>query len=200
MLYLYFADGLDQFKITSSRFMERLHKFALDEWKVAQFKQSFAILDIDRDGKLNLQNLLHIYMSVDKKSPFGREIFKLIYYLMDKNIYNKKDQHYVDINYEAFLKVTDSKSVLRDEMRRNFLGIEVSVKHMVESNLLKQNEGGGESEQEFEEYKPSQKNKAFGKPHPTKSVFEPLPDEVIAQRNEEEKETTNYELADVIFR
>jgi Ca2+-binding EF-hand superfamily protein len=97
---------------------------------VAQFKQSFAILDIDRDGELNLQNLLHIYMNVNKKSPLGREVFKLIYYLLDKNIYNKQ-KHLVEINYEAFLKVTDSKSVIRDEIRRNFLGIQSSVTQMV---------------------------------------------------------------------
>jgi hypothetical protein len=72
----------------------------------------------------------------------------------------------VDINYEAFLKVTDSKSVIREEIRRNFLGVEKSVKYMLDNNLLKSNETGGESEAEYEEYKPFHKVRPFKKPHP----------------------------------
>jgi hypothetical protein len=79
-----------------------------------------------------------------------------MYYFLDKNIYNKKDQRNVEINYEAFLKVINSKSCIRDEMRRNFMGIEGSVKNMLENNLLKTNDVyGGESEVEYEEYRPS---------------------------------------------
>jgi hypothetical protein len=43
------------------------------------------------------------------------------------------------------------------------------------------------------------KNKPFKKPFPVKSIVEPLTDEVIAERNEAEKEQTNYKLADVLF-
>lgn len=91
-------------------------------------------------------NLLHIYLNVDGKSPLGREAFKLIYYYLDRNIYNKKDTRSVEINYEAYLKVINSRTCVRDEMRRNFLGIEVSVKHMLENGLIKGNEMGTESE------------------------------------------------------
>jgi hypothetical protein len=48
------------------------------------------------------------------------------------------------------------------------MGIEGSIKNMLENNLLKGNDAyGGESEAEYEEYKPSSKNKPFKKPHPT---------------------------------
>ena len=90
---------------------------------------------------------------------------------------------------------------MRDEMRRNFLGIEISVKHMLENGLIKGNDTGNESEVEFEEYKPSTKNKpsTISKNGPVVSILNPLDEETIAQKNEEEKEETNYALADILF-
>jgi len=64
LMYLYMADGLDLVKITLAKFFEKLRTFVLDEDKQAQAKVAFNILDLDRDGLLNILNLLHLYKNI----------------------------------------------------------------------------------------------------------------------------------------
>ena len=71
MLYLYFAQGLDQVKVTLVHFIKGLKVFVLDEDKVLQQRTCFNILDIDRDGALNIINLMHLYKNSPTRSVFG---------------------------------------------------------------------------------------------------------------------------------
>ena len=91
MLYLYFADGFDQVKITSQRFIEGLMCFIPDEAKQEHLKACFAILDIDRDERLNILNLLHVYKNLNGSTLLGREVFKIMHYYLMKNLYNKNE-------------------------------------------------------------------------------------------------------------
>jgi Ca2+-binding EF-hand superfamily protein len=40
-------------------------------------KTSFQILDLDRDGKMNILNLLHLHKNIPSNSLLGAEIFKV---------------------------------------------------------------------------------------------------------------------------
>lgn len=94
-------------------------------------------------------------MNLPKNSLIGREAFRLIYYLMEKNIYNRStNNRQIQITYETFLKVLNSRTCVRDEIRRNFCGVEISIKEMVERGVLKVRADGEESD-EPEEYPPS---------------------------------------------
>jgi hypothetical protein len=83
------------------------------------------------------------------KSQIGREVFRMIYYLMQKNIYNKSSENKaVEINYEVFLKCLNYRTALRDQIRLNFFGIDPTVKVMVENNTLSNKDDGNESAEE----------------------------------------------------
>lgn len=71
ILYLYLANGLDHAKITMKRFYEGLAPFAYEDNKQAQQKLAFSILDMDRDGCLNIINLLHLYKHFKFYSRIG---------------------------------------------------------------------------------------------------------------------------------
>ncbi len=78
LLYLYMADGLDLVKITMARFFEKLIMFVLDEEKTLQAKTCFKILDLDRDGVLNILNLLHLQVNIPQNTVLGQEIFTVL--------------------------------------------------------------------------------------------------------------------------
>jgi len=88
-----------------------------------QNKVCFEILDIDRDGLLNVVNLLHLNKNLPKNSTIGREILKVINFLLERNLYSKSLMTRVEINLEVFLKIVNSRTCLLAEIRRVFLGI-----------------------------------------------------------------------------
>ena len=47
------------------------------------------MLDIDSDNKLNIINLLHLYKNLPTNSKLGVELFKVIEYFLEKNLYSK---------------------------------------------------------------------------------------------------------------
>jgi len=65
------SDGLDLVKITLVKFFDKLKAFVLDEDKQAQAKLAFKILDLDRDGLLNIINLLHLYKNIPTNTLLG---------------------------------------------------------------------------------------------------------------------------------
>lgn len=101
-----------------------------------QNKVCFEILDIDRDGLLNVVNLLHLNKNLPKNSTIGREILKVINFLLERNLYSKSLMTRVEINLEVFLKIVNSRTCLLAEIRRVFLGIQGSLREMKESGKL----------------------------------------------------------------
>jgi len=71
--------------------MQKLQVFANDEAKMLQIRVCFDILDIDRDGHLNILNLLHLYRNLNKDTILCREIFRVIDYYLKKNVNCKVD-------------------------------------------------------------------------------------------------------------
>ena len=136
MLYLYLANGLDQVKITLTRFISGLKYFLLDEDKHNQSRACFQILDIDRDGVLNIVNLLHLYKNIPPRSAIGQELIKVISFFLEKNLYSKSFMSRVEINLDVFLKVLNQRTCLTAEIRRTMLGIQGSLKEMKDSGKL----------------------------------------------------------------
>jgi Ca2+-binding EF-hand superfamily protein len=91
MLYLYFAEGLDQVKITLSKFINGLTPFCADDAKQNHQRICFNILDIDRDGELNILNLLNLYKNLEKNTILCREVFMIIDHYMKTNVSSKAD-------------------------------------------------------------------------------------------------------------
>lgn len=143
---------------------------------------------------------MHVYMNLPPKSLIGREVYRLIYYVMEKNIYNRNSNNRtVELTYETFLKVLNSRTCLRDEIRRNLCGIDISIKDMVERGILKVRADGEDSD-EPEEYPPSKSRQAQLLTIKVKnSCCNELDDQTIAEMNEAEKDTVNHELAHFIF-
>lgn len=71
LLYLYMSDGLDMVKVSLATFCESLKVFVLDEDRSKQLKTCFKILDLDRDNKLNIINLLHLYKNIPINTQLG---------------------------------------------------------------------------------------------------------------------------------
>lgn len=88
MLYLYFSGGYDLAKISIQKFFEGLKPYVTEE-RYLHSETSFKILDIDRDGKLNIVNLLQLFKNVPSNSKLGQELFKVIEFFLEKNLYQK---------------------------------------------------------------------------------------------------------------
>ena len=123
MLYLYFANGFDRAKITMHRFFEGLKPYTQDEEKWKHSNTTFKILDIDRDGLLNVINLVHIFKNLPSNSRLGQEIFLTISEFLDKNLHNKLQLQKIVINREYYLKICNQNPCLTQEIRTFFLGI-----------------------------------------------------------------------------
>lgn len=106
------SNGLDLVKITLAKFFESLKSFVLDEDKQSQAKIAFKILDLDRDGLLNILNLLHLYKNIPTNTQLGMEIFKVIQEFLTKNLYSKSILHRVEINAEVYLKILNQRTCI----------------------------------------------------------------------------------------
>ena len=58
LLYLYFSDHRDKYKINLETFCNKLIPFCLTEQKKECLRTCYNILDIDQDRRLNIINLL----------------------------------------------------------------------------------------------------------------------------------------------
>lgn len=77
----------------------------IDEERQRHNQTSFKILDIDRDGVLNIINLMHLFKKLPTNSCLGQEIFMVIEYFLEKNLYNKSILAKVQINLDVYLKI-----------------------------------------------------------------------------------------------
>ena len=88
LLYLYFAKGMDQAKITLAMFVEGLRPYAGEE-RLLQNQSSFRILDLDQDRELNILNLLHLFKNLPTNTNLGVEILKVIDFFCERNTFEK---------------------------------------------------------------------------------------------------------------
>ena len=118
---------------------------------------------------------------------------------MQKNIYNKSSENKpVEINYEVFLKCLNYRTVMRDQIRLSFFGIETSVKHMTEQGTLAQKDGGDESEQD-EWPIPPKKQKKMEKEIPLNSIFAEMTKEELEAQELLYKDEINFNLQNTLF-
>jgi Ca2+-binding EF-hand superfamily protein len=71
MLYLYLSGGYDKARISIGTWINFFSLFYHDDDKIMQQKLSFKLLDIDRDGQLNILNLLHLHKNLPTNSIIG---------------------------------------------------------------------------------------------------------------------------------
>ena len=90
LLYIWMAKGYDKAKISLKRFLECLFPLWNMENRFNHNKIIFQILDLDRDGGLNIINLLHLQKNLSPHSIVGKEIIKMIKYFID-NFLSKKN-------------------------------------------------------------------------------------------------------------
>lgn len=64
LLYFLLSDGMDKMKIGMSRFIREFTIFKKEDLHQAYNILAFRLYDIDRDGQLNIMNLLHLQMNI----------------------------------------------------------------------------------------------------------------------------------------
>ena len=78
--------GYDKARINMMTWFRYFAPFYRDEDRLLHLKLSFKLIDIDRDGYLNILNLLHLYKNVPGSSDFGLELLQLIKFHIKYNI------------------------------------------------------------------------------------------------------------------
>jgi len=71
MLYIYMARGYDKVRISFLRFLECLYPIHNPENRFNHNKIAFHMYDIDRDGELNILNLMHLMKNVNPDASKG---------------------------------------------------------------------------------------------------------------------------------
>lgn len=125
LLYIWMARGYDKAKISLLRFLECLYPLWNMENRFNHNKIIFQILDLDRDGGLNIINLLHLQRNLSAGSLIGQDVIKLIQFfitnfLSKKNLQSTLGARQV-IDYELFVKII-GRSCLIDQLRNTFFG------------------------------------------------------------------------------
>lgn len=121
LLYLYFAKGFDQAKITLAKFIEGLKPYLSEDDKQKHCQASFSILDIDRDGQLNVLNLLYLFGNLRRNSKLGAELFRVLEFFLERNLFDKSTKK-CPINLDLYLKLNNYKMCMNEEIRLRFLG------------------------------------------------------------------------------
>ena len=125
LLYIWMAKGFDKAKISLLRFLECLYPLWNLENRFNHNKIIFQILDLDRDGGLNIINLLHLQKNLSPDCLVGKEIIKMIKYFIDNFLSKKNLQSSMGarqiIDYELFVKII-GRSCLIDQLRHTFFG------------------------------------------------------------------------------
>ena len=76
LLYLLLSGGYDKMKISMSTFIKEFMIFRKEDVHYIYNTLAFKLFDIDRDGILNIMNLLHLQINLPYTSLVGQEIFK----------------------------------------------------------------------------------------------------------------------------
>lgn len=84
---------------------------------------AFRLYDLDRDGQLNIMNLLHLITNINPTSIAGQEAFKLLDYYFTNNIKSKTLKRKQEINLDLFNKIVNH-SVIVEEIKFKFFGID----------------------------------------------------------------------------
>lgn len=114
LLYLRFSEGYDRSKIGLSKIIQVLQPLHKEEKNLSHNEVAFQILDIDRDGTLNILNLLLLQKHIPPCSEAGSEIFKydsflnqyrLVEYYLKHIVFPKNASKKHDITLEVFNKV-----------------------------------------------------------------------------------------------
>jgi Ca2+-binding EF-hand superfamily protein len=75
--------------VTLAKFVAGLKPFIADDERQKHNIYAFRILDIDQDNQLNIINLLHLFKNLPQNSRLGKEIYAVIDYFLEKNLYTK---------------------------------------------------------------------------------------------------------------
>lgn len=76
LLYLLLSGGYDKMKISMSTFIKEFRLLKGEDIHFAFNILGFRIYDVDRDGQLNIMNLLHLITNIHPTSVVGQEVFK----------------------------------------------------------------------------------------------------------------------------
>ena len=123
-LYLWMAQGYDRVKITLVEFIDFLVPFKGEDKQHLLFL-CFEILDIDKDQKLNILNLLHLSKNLKPHTILSQEVITIMDEYLAKNVINSSKRTYrIDIDFEGYRKLVTS-SCLQSEIRRKFWGLDL---------------------------------------------------------------------------
>ena len=129
LLFLYLGGGFDRARINLQDWFKFFGSFADDDDRLTQQQLCFDVLDIDRDGLLNILNLLHLYKNLPPTSALGMEIVKLTKYLIKNNIEKSSYRRPVLIDFDIFNECLKAPSCLREEFRNKFLGLGIDLEN-----------------------------------------------------------------------
>ena len=82
------AKGGDRKKISLLTFIERLLPLFNSENRLKFNRYAFQLFDFDRDGVLNVLNLMHLWKNISPKTKFGQEVFSLVEWEIQHNMSN----------------------------------------------------------------------------------------------------------------
>ena len=135
------AEGYDRKKISFFRFLQALYPMQDPDNRLNYNKIPFKILDMDRDGTLNILNILHLIKNIPTKSGLGNEIFKLMNWQVKNNLHSKSSVNRRErLNYDVYCKVV-GRSCIIQEIRDVVFGAS-SEKEEPRTSIFKQEDDG----------------------------------------------------------
>jgi hypothetical protein len=112
LLYLYFSNNINSCHISLARFFDGLRPFCQEEDKSIYNRCAFSILDIDRDGELNVFNLIYLFRNLPAKTKLAQEIFSLLEYYIVANLRRESLLQRVKVDLDCYLKINSDKMSL----------------------------------------------------------------------------------------
>jgi len=73
---------------------------------------AFDILDIDRDGYLNILNLLYLHQGLSPTCEIGKEVFTLLNFYIKTNIIPKGVVRRTEISFEFYKKIIKKSCIV----------------------------------------------------------------------------------------
>lgn len=112
LIYLLLSGGYDKMKISFSTFIREFLLLKGEDIHFAFNILGFRLYDMDRDGQLNIMNLLHLVTNIDPTSMVGQEVFKLLDYYFTNNIKSKSLKRKVEVNLDLFNKIVNRSIIV----------------------------------------------------------------------------------------